>query len=126
MTKKEEWTFFYSKLEDYWKKTKTSSVPYDHEIYDWCEIQRNDPKLAKYKKDMLESIGFVWETELHPIHEKHIARMYSGFKKKGKINIGKDGEMSNFIRLWVYQKEKGVLPKNLQHAFSIRSMELSA
>ena len=116
----------YEKLHKYYEKRGTSSVPYDHELFDWCELQRSDKKISKYKKDLLNGVDFVWDTNLHPSHLYCISRIYNTYKKKGKFEISKPNEISNFIRLCIYRKEKGSLPQNIKHALEIRGIELNS
>lgn len=126
MTKNEIWNENYNKLHLFYEENKTSYVSEDHELYEWCQQQRQNEKLSKIKKDKLDEIQFEWMVDksgIDPKHREWINRIKSMLNKKGKIEF-KNNDINNFLRLCIYRNEKGVLPLELKSAFDEAGIDL--
>jgi superfamily II DNA or RNA helicase len=107
-----KWLDFLEKLDDYKRINGNCLVPQiyskDKALGRWVNDQRNNIKhgvLSKSRIDLLNDIGFIWNTKEYE-WDKKIELLKDFFSKRGHFNVKQKDKEFNGLYYWIYKIRK--------------------
>jgi len=111
-TDDDKWLDFLTRLDDYKKINGNCLVPQkyskDRALGRWVNDQRNNKKngkLSKSRLDLLNDIGFIWDTKEYE-WDKKLNLLKDFFSTHGHFNISQKHEGFKGLYYWIYKIKK--------------------